>query len=47
MKNALVGLVVGLAASCAWRDDGRQIAFNSVHEGSRQVYLMDVTPRTR
>ena len=30
-----------------WRDDGRQIAFNSVHEGSRQVYLMDVTPRTR
>ncbi len=30
-----------------WRDDGRQIAFNSVHEGSRQVYLMDVTPRAR
>lgn len=28
-----------------WRDDGRQIAFNSVHEGSRQVYLMDVTAR--
>ena len=26
------------------RPDGRQIAFNSVHEGSRQVYLRDVTP---
>ena len=25
-----------------WRADGKQIAFNSVHEGSRQVYLMDV-----
>lgn len=25
-----------------WRSDGRQIAFNSVHEGSRQVYVMDV-----
>ena len=25
-----------------WRPDGRQLAFNSVHEGSRQVYLMDV-----
>ena len=27
-----------------WRRDGRQLAFNSVHEGSRQVYVMDVTP---
>ena len=25
-----------------WRPDGRQLAFNSVHEGSRQVYVMDV-----
>lgn len=25
-----------------WRPDGRQIGFNSVHEGTRQVYLMDV-----
>jgi hypothetical protein len=25
-----------------WRPDGRQIGFNSVHEGSRQVYVMDV-----
>ena len=25
-----------------WRPDGSQIAFNSVHEGSRQVYLRDV-----
>jgi len=25
-----------------WRPDGKQIAFNSVHEGSRQVYLRDV-----
>ncbi len=25
-----------------WRDDGRQIGFNSVHEGSRQVYMIDV-----
>ena len=24
--------------------DGRQLAFNSVHEGSRQVYLIDVSP---
>ncbi|MBO7510382.1 MAG: PD40 domain-containing protein, partial [Bacteroidales bacterium] len=22
-----------------WRPDGKQLAFNSVHEGSRQVYL--------
>ncbi len=25
-----------------WRPDGRAIGFNSVHEGSRQVYLIDV-----
>ena len=25
-----------------WRSDGKQLAFNSVHEGSRQVYLRDV-----
>ena len=25
-----------------WRPDGRQLGFNSVHEGSRQVYVMDV-----
>jgi hypothetical protein len=25
-----------------WRPDGKQIGFNSVHEGSRQVYVMDV-----
>ena len=25
-----------------WRLDGKQIGFNSVHEGSRQVYVMDV-----
>ena len=25
-----------------WRPDGGQLAFNSVHEGSRQVYLRDV-----
>lgn len=25
-----------------WRPDGRQLAFNSVHEGTRQVYLRDV-----
>ena len=28
-----------------WRPDGKQLAFNSVHEGSRQVYVMDVTPQ--
>ena len=27
-----------------WRPDGRQLAFNSVHEGSRQIYLIDVKP---
>ena len=26
-----------------WRPDGNQMAFNSVHEGTRQVYLRDVT----
>ena len=26
-----------------WRPDGRQLGFNSVHEGSRQVYVMDLT----
>ena len=25
-----------------WRSDGKQLAFNSVHEGSRQVYLREV-----
>jgi hypothetical protein len=25
-----------------WRKDGKMLAFNSVHEGSRQVYVMDV-----
>ena len=24
-----------------WRPDGRQLAFNSVHEGTRQIYVMD------
>jgi hypothetical protein len=27
-----------------YRPDGRQIAFNSVHEGSRQVYVRDIEP---
>ena len=27
-----------------YRPDGRQIGFNSVHEGSRQVYLRDISP---
>lgn len=27
-----------------WRPDGRQLGFNSVHEGSRQIYVMDVEP---
>jgi len=27
-----------------WRPDGRQLAFNSGHEGTRQVCVMDVTP---
>lgn len=25
-----------------YRPDGKQIAFNSVHEGSRQVYIFDI-----
>ena len=25
-----------------WRPDGTQLAFNSVHDGTRQVYLRDV-----
>jgi len=25
-----------------WRPDGRQLGFNSVHEGSRQVYVIDI-----
>jgi len=28
-----------------WRPDGRMLAFNSVHEGSRQVYVIDIRPR--
>ena len=24
-----------------WRSDGRQLAFNSVHEGTRQIYVID------
>jgi len=28
-----------------WRPDGRMLAFNSVHEGTRQVYVIDVSPR--
>ena len=28
-----------------WRPDGRMIGFNSVHEGYRQVYVMDVGNR--
>ena len=27
-----------------YRPDGRQIAFTSVHEGSRQVYVRDIEP---
>ena len=30
-----------------YRPDGRQIAFNSVHEGSRQVYVRDIRPKGR
>ena len=26
----------------SWRPDGKQLAFNSVHDGSRQVYLRNV-----
>ena len=28
-----------------WRPDGKMLAFNSVHEGSRQVYVVDVTAK--
>ena len=28
-----------------WRPDGRQLGFNSVHEGSRQVYVIDLNCR--
>jgi hypothetical protein len=28
-----------------WRPDGRMLAFNSVHEGSRHVYVIDITPK--
>ncbi|MHB8900415.1 MAG: hypothetical protein ACYC6Y_16815, partial [Thermoguttaceae bacterium] len=28
-----------------WRPDGKMLAFNSVHEGSRQVYVIDVGSR--
>jgi hypothetical protein len=27
-----------------WNRDGKRLAFNSVHEGSRQVYVVDVAP---
>lgn len=27
-----------------WRPDGKMMAFNSVHDGTRQVYVVDVTP---
>jgi len=27
-----------------WRPDGKILAFNSVHEGTRQVYMIDVKP---
>ena len=26
-----------------WRPDGKQLGFNSVHEGSRQVYVIDLS----
>jgi Tol biopolymer transport system component len=28
-----------------WRPDGKMIGFNSVHEGYRQVYVMDVNQK--
>lgn len=28
-----------------YRRDGREIAFNSVHEGSRQVYVREITEK--
>jgi hypothetical protein len=30
-----------------WRPDGRMLAFNSVHEGSRQVYVIDIADSPR
>lgn len=30
-----------------WRPDGKMLAFNSVHEGSRQVYVIDVAEPPR
>ena len=30
-----------------WRPDGKMLAFNSVHEGSRQVYVIDITNAQR
>lgn len=30
-----------------WRPDGRMLAFNSVHEGTRQVYVIDVGATSR
>jgi hypothetical protein len=30
-----------------WRPDGRMLAFNSVHEGSRQVYVIDIADSRR
>ena len=27
-----------------WRPDGRQLGFNSVHEGTRQIYVIDLDP---
>ena len=25
-----------------WRPDGKQLGFNSVHEGTRQIYVIDL-----
>lgn len=30
-----------------WRPDGKMLAFNSTHEGSRQVYVIDITESPR
>jgi hypothetical protein len=27
-----------------WKSDGTQISFDSIHEGTRQIYVIDVTP---
>lgn len=29
-----------------WSRDGRTVCIDSIHEGSRQVYTLDVTPIT-